>query len=88
MPVLLQLIFLAHSIQYLKSHFIDYPNLTTCLADIECLPFKSNSFDVVVSAGVLSYGIHEVVLNEIHRVLAPGGCFICVDSLNHNPLYI
>ena len=24
---------------------------------------------------------------EVRRVLRPGGTFICVDSLNHNPIY-
>jgi ubiquinone/menaquinone biosynthesis C-methylase UbiE len=38
-------------------------------------------------AGGLSYGDNELVLNEIYRVLKPNGFFICVDSLNENPLY-
>ena len=28
-----------------------------------------------------------MVMNEIFRVLKPGGVFVCVDSLNHNPIY-
>jgi ubiquinone/menaquinone biosynthesis C-methylase UbiE len=57
------------------------------IADMEKLPFKSNSFDIVVSAGSLSYGNPIMVDLEIHRVLKSEGMFICVDSLNHNPLY-
>ncbi|NTU50499.1 MAG: class I SAM-dependent methyltransferase [Desulfobulbaceae bacterium] len=62
-------------------------NLKTVVADMESLPFLDCSFDVVASAGSLSYGDNLLVMNEIHRVLRPGGCFICVDSINHNPIY-
>lgn len=61
--------------------------LTTRRADMEVLPFIRESFDVVISAGSLSYGDNETVLGEIHRVIKTGGCYICVDSLNHNPIY-
>ena len=45
----------------------------------KALPFQSQSFDVVVSAGVLSYGGHEITRDEIFRVLK-FGTYICVDS--------
>ena len=54
---------------------------------MERLPFSSNSFDAVCSAGSLSYGDHILVRDEINRVLKPEGYFVCVDSLNHNPIY-
>jgi len=56
-------------------------------ADMEALPFADQSFDCIISAGSLSYGDNETVLAEIHRLLKPGGRFVCVDSLNHNPIY-
>ena len=56
-------------------------------ADIERLPVRSDSVDVVVSAGSLSYGSADVVLPEIRRVLRKGGSLVVVDSLNHNPIY-
>ncbi len=59
----------------------------TSVADMERLPFESQSFDIVTSAGSLSYGEPDLVDSEIRRVLRPGGIFICVDSLNHNPVY-
>lgn len=64
-----------------------YPRLRTAVADMESLPFEANSFDVVVSAGALSYGDPTVVTRNILRVLRPGGTLLCVDSLNHNPVY-
>ena len=62
-------------------------DLNVEVADIEKLPFEARSFDAVVSAGSLSYGEPHLVDAEIRRVLRPGGIFICVDSLNHNPIY-
>lgn len=61
--------------------------LETRVADMERLPFENESFDVVVCAGSLSYGDPETVDAEVSRVLRPGGSFVCVDSLNHNPVY-
>lgn len=67
---------------------IYHPNrLIISVADMESLPFSDDSFDVVVSAGSLSYGAPETLLNEIRRVLKPQGFFCCVDSLNHNLIY-
>lgn len=62
-------------------------DLNAVVADMEILPFKPESFDLVASAGSLSYGDPEKVDEEIRRVLRPGGAFLCVDSLNHNPIY-
>ncbi len=75
-----------HSLEILEKRIVG-TNLITKIADMEKLPFSPNSFDVVVSAGSLSYGDPVLVDSEIQRVLRPGGIFICVDSLNHNPIY-
>ena len=61
--------------------------VNTMVADMEVLPFEDDTFDIVASAGSLSYGDNECVLAEIWRCLKPGGKFICVDSLNENPIY-
>lgn len=61
--------------------------LITRVADMEALPFDSGSFDVVACAGSLSYGEPDLVDAEVRRVLRAGGTFICVDSLNNNPVY-
>ena len=77
-----------NSLSLLKQRFQNIPgNLKTEVADMESLPFEASSFDVIVSAGSLSYGEPHVVDAEIRRVLRPGGVLICVDSLNHNPIY-
>ena len=62
-------------------------DVATKVADMEKLPFDDNSFDYVVCAGSLSYGDPQTVNAEFKRVLKPGGSIVCVDSLNHNPIY-
>ncbi len=77
-----------HSLAYLERCLADQGvNVGTQVADMEALPFADNSFDVVACAGSLSYGDPVQVDSEMRRVLRPGGSFICVDSLNHNPVY-
>lgn len=66
---------------------VEAGRLQTRVADIESLPFADASFDVVTCAGSLSYGDPTLVDAGVRRVLKPGGAFICVDSLNHNPIY-
>lgn len=65
----------------------DYSNLETKVADMEMLPFPDESFDIVCSAGSLSYGDVNLVTSEVYRVLKSDGMFIFVDSFNHNPIY-
>lgn len=74
----------SHSLEVLSQRI---GGVTTQVADMESLPFEANSFDVVTIAGSLSYGDPDLVDAEIRRVLRPGGIFLCVDSLNHNPIY-
>jgi len=54
---------------------------------MEETPFDSNTFDYVLSCGGLSYADNTDFLNEIKRILKPGGGVIFLDSLNHNPIY-
>lgn len=76
------------SLQVLRNSFPESrERLKTRVADIEMLPFDNEEFDVVAAAGCLSYGDNLLVLDEVYRVLKPGGKFICIDSLNENPLY-
>ena len=77
-----------NSLSLLRQNFKNVPgNLNTEVADMESLPFDDSSFDVIACAGSLSYGDPNLVDTEIRRVLRPGGMLICVDSLNHNPVY-
>jgi len=67
-----------------------------CRADAEALPFPDASFDHVVCLGVFEYlSTYDRCLDEIHRVLRPGGLAIislptCVslDRLSYNLLHM
>lgn len=75
------------SVKVMNLKFSKYNNFSSKVADMEKLPFKNKSFDVVCSAGSLSYGDNRIVMNEIYRVLKIGGNLIVVDSLNDNFIY-
>lgn len=55
---------------------------------IDAIPFESDYFDVIVSAGSLSYSNWEKLKKELIRTLKPNGSVVFVDSLNNNPIYI
>ncbi len=67
--------------------FVGREELDLCNESMIDRYFKDNSFDVICSAGSLSYGDNSIVMNEIYRVLVKGGIFIAIDSLNNNPIY-
>ena len=77
----------SETVSLLKAYYSEFPNVKAIKCDMEFLPFRDESFDAVVSAGSLSYGDNTVTAREIYRVLKNGGKFICVDSLNNNPIY-
>jgi len=74
------------SLLVLKNRY-NTSRLVTKVEDMNNLSFDSEKFDVVCSAGSLSYGDNAIVMNEIYRVLKKGGVMIAVDSLNNNPIY-
>lgn len=75
------------SLQIMQNVYSSRAEFKTLACDIESLPFTDNTFDMVACAGGLSYGDNVLVMRQILRVLKPGGYFVCVDSLNHNPIY-
>jgi ubiquinone/menaquinone biosynthesis C-methylase UbiE len=78
----------AQSLTLLRTRFAQFGSqLETQVADMEQTPFADASFDAVATAGSLSYGAPDLVDAEIRRLLVPGGILLCVDSLNHNPVY-
>jgi len=55
-------------------------NLTYIFSDAKELPFKENTFDAVtVAFGMRNIPDTRLALNEIKRVLKPGGTFICLE---------
>jgi ubiquinone/menaquinone biosynthesis C-methylase UbiE len=53
--------------------------------DAEHLTFEDESFDLVTGLGILHHLELKQALNEIERVLTPGGAAVFVEPLAHNP---
>jgi ubiquinone/menaquinone biosynthesis C-methylase UbiE len=56
--------------------------------DCRATPYASASFDVVICLGVISYiEDYDPVLNEIERLLKPGGTALISFRSAHNPIF-
>jgi ubiquinone/menaquinone biosynthesis C-methylase UbiE len=53
--------------------------------DAEALEFPDNSFDMIMEYGVLHHLELDRAMHELARVLKPGGCMVCTETLAHNP---
>jgi ubiquinone/menaquinone biosynthesis C-methylase UbiE len=53
--------------------------------DAEALEFPDNSFDLIMEYGVLHHLDLDRAMHELARVLKPGGCMVCTETLAHNP---
>jgi ubiquinone/menaquinone biosynthesis C-methylase UbiE len=64
----------------------NYPNLKYNTASAHKLPYKDNSFDMVIATGILHHlkiqGVLPAGLNEIKRVLKKNGTFCYLDRSN------
>jgi ubiquinone/menaquinone biosynthesis C-methylase UbiE len=57
-----------------------YPNVVFRAASASALPFSDHSFDVIVSASAFHYfDAPEAVLDEMRRILRPGGVLVILD---------
>ena len=53
------------------------------------IPFKDNTFDTVtISLGIRNTSDYKKVLEEINRVLIPGGKFFCMEASYPDPLLL
>jgi SAM-dependent methyltransferase len=61
------------------------------VADVCLLPFKTESFDLIVSSSTLDHlpsGSLPAAVKELRRVLRTGGCLILTLDSSHNPLHL
>jgi ubiquinone/menaquinone biosynthesis C-methylase UbiE len=77
----------AKSVEAMNIIFSKYKNFSSKVADMEKLPFDNESFDIICSANSLSYGNHNLVMDECYRVLKKKGYMIIMDSLNNNIIF-
>lgn len=62
-----------------------FTNLRYELGDIEAVPLKDQSFDLVLLSQALHHAQHpERALAEAYRILRPGGQVMIIDLLEHN----
>ena len=53
----------------------------------EAIPFSDQSFDMVYISHVLHHAVDlEAVLNEVQRVLVPGGLLFVIETIDDSPL--
>lgn len=63
----------------------EFTNLRYELGDIEEVPLKDKTFDLVLLSQALHHAQHpERALAEAYRILKPGGKVIIIDLLEHN----
>ncbi|QQS38617.1 methyltransferase domain-containing protein [Candidatus Woesebacteria bacterium] len=64
-----------------------FPNNDFVVGDARKLPFRSDTFDVVVAINILHHVADpECILDESYRVLKKGGILYTVDPNLHNPI--
>lgn len=64
-----------------KARTAHLKNLNFVLGDALNLPFKDNTFDTItISFGLRNTSDYKRVLEEIRRVLKPGGYFFCMEA--------
>lgn len=71
-------------VEIAASHLIQrrYPRAAVSVAECEAIPFDCGTFDVVISNGMLNLSPQkDRCLQEIHRVLKPGGRFLLADMV-------
>ena len=73
------------SLKVLQKKFAE--DVQIICASMEKIPLPSAKFDVIVSAGSLSYVDFQALSGEIKSLLKKDGSLILIDSLNHNPVY-
>ena len=56
------------------------------VADAHDTGFPENSFDLVIGYGILHHLDVDRALNELRRILAPGGRVVLREPLAHNPV--
>ncbi|KAB1439724.1 class I SAM-dependent methyltransferase [Candidatus Galacturonibacter soehngenii] len=72
-------------LNHMKNKFSKYDTFTGLLGDSDALPLKDNSVDYTFANMFLHHVINPLTaLNEIYRILKPGGKLVITDLDEHN----
>ena len=81
--------FSASMLRYALPSFSADANVVFCQGDIEFVPFRSASFDLITCLGVMEYlPDYRPSLREISRVLRPGGLAVFSIPSRISPYYL
>lgn len=75
------------SIQKAKNEILKFDsNIELKVDNCESTKFENNSFDIVYGLGILHHLEFSKCLDEIFRILKPGGSLLFIEPLGTNPL--
>ncbi|WLR51829.1 class I SAM-dependent methyltransferase [Bacillus tianshenii] len=61
------------------------PSIYFCEGNVEDLPFKPNSFDLILSESTAAFTNQPVTAQEFYRVLKPGGSLLAIEMTALHP---
>ena len=61
-------------------------NVELSVDNCEKTKFRDNTFDIIYGTGILHHLNFKLCLDEIKRILKPGGKFLFIEPLGTNPL--
>jgi len=73
------------SIEKAKKNFDKNTKIELLVDNCEKTKFEENTFDIVYGTGILHHLNFEICLDEIQRILKPGGRLLFIEPLGTNP---
>ena len=74
------------SLQKAKIKIGSNTNVELSVDNCEKTKFRDNTFDIIYGTGILHHLNFKLCLDEIKRILKPGGKFLFIEPLGTNPL--
>lgn len=69
-----------------KTQSFKHPNKYFFQGDCEATEFPDNCFDIILCSEMLHHLELKNSLQELYRILAPGGKILCIEALGINPI--
>ena len=68
------------------SKHLKYKKTKFFIGDAKKIKYDNNKFDIVYGTGILHHLKMSTSVEEIYRVLKPGGSFLFIEPLGTNPI--